>query len=46
MTYQKFEMERTFEIPRQTPEIFYEKRCSKKMHKILRKTLVPESLFQ
>ena len=30
---------------KQLPEVFYEKRCSWKSHKIHRKTPVPESLF-
>ena len=31
---------------KQPPEVFYSKRCSQKLHKIHRKTHVPESLFQ
>ena len=30
---------------KQPPEVFYEKRCSYKFHKIYRKTPVPKSLF-
>ena len=30
---------------KQLPEVFYPKRCSKKFHKIHRKSPVPESLF-
>ena len=32
-------------IWKQSPEVFYEKRCSWKLHKIHRKTPVPESLL-
>ena len=32
-------------VHKQPPEVFYAKSCSKKFHKIRRKTHVPESLF-
>ena len=32
-------------IQMQPPEVFFEKRCSKKFRKIYRKTPVPESFF-
>ena len=34
-----------FKLQKQPPEVFYVKSCSEKLHKIHRKTLVPESLF-
>ena len=38
-------LEEPLQIQKQPPEVFYEKRCSCKFHKIYRKTPVPESLF-
>ena len=35
----------TFNRPKQPMEVLFRKRCSKKFHKIHRKTPVPESLF-
>ena len=32
-------------LQKQPPELFYEKRCSYKLHKIHKKTPVPESFF-
>ena len=32
-------------LQKQLPDVFYEKRCSQKYHRIDRKTPVPESLF-
>ena len=32
-------------LQKQPPEVFCKKRCSKKFHKIHKKTPVPESLF-
>ena len=38
-------LEEPLQTQKQPPEVFYEKRCSYKFHKIRRKTHVPESLF-